>query len=206
MIKLELTSYQAIQLDALLNSLNLLSSSVGHLVAPGFSNNSELKDIAEKLRSELNSLVQPDDDWNKPEDLKPLNIQSPPDWNDYNEYLLEGGKLEYSEWRLQRLAALTQIPGNILNKTHENSDEILRRNCLDLLVPSELAVWQAKQAVEESGCHPLLTEAVILLAQAQNKVSDYVDAEKLSQSKTMKPEDESPIDKAAARYWKGQLQ
>ena len=59
MIKLELTSYQAIQLDSLLNSLNLLSGSMGHLVAPGFSSNPELKDIAEKLRSQLDSLANP---------------------------------------------------------------------------------------------------------------------------------------------------
>lgn len=197
MIKLELTSYQAIQLDALLDSLNLLSSSVGHLLAPGFSNNSELKDIAENLRSELNSLVNPGYDWDKPEDLKPLNIQSPPRWADYDDYLLSGGQLEYPEW----IAA-------------QNSTEIPRRNHVDMLVPSELAVWKARQAVEESGCHPLLTEAVILLGQAQNKVSDYVDAEKLSQGKAMKPvkdnelmpEDETLIDQAAERYWRGQLQ
>ncbi len=74
MIKLELTSYQAVQLDALLNSLNLLSSSVGYLIAPGFSNNSELQDIAGKLRSELNSLVDPVCDWDKPEN-NPKNFK-----------------------------------------------------------------------------------------------------------------------------------
>jgi hypothetical protein len=133
MINLELTNYQAIQIDSLLGSLSLLATkslpdSTRQEIAAGFSSNLELKSVAEKLRAELDSLVQtqqladssqvePDDDWNKPEDLKPLNIQSPPDWNDYNEYLLEGGKLEYSEWRLQRLAELTQIPGNIFNQS-----------------------------------------------------------------------------------------
>lgn len=37
-------------------------------------------------------------DWDKEEELKPLNIKSPPDWNDYNQYLLDGGTLEYEDW------------------------------------------------------------------------------------------------------------
>lgn len=50
-----------------------------------------------------------------------------------------------------------------------------RRNCINLFTPAELAIWQAKQIVEESGCHPLLTEAIDLLGQAQSKIADYVD-------------------------------
>jgi predicted transcriptional regulator len=75
----------------------------------------------------------------------------------------------------------------------KNTNEIPRRNRLDMLFPSELAVWKAKQAVEELGCHPLLTEAVILLGQAQDKVSDYVDAEKLNQSKAMNPVEDDEL-------------
>ena len=30
-------------------------------------------------------------------------------------------------------------------------------------------------AVEAAGCHPLLTDAVILLGQAKNKVADFID-------------------------------
>lgn len=51
--------------------------------------------------------LQIGDGWNKPEDLKPLNIKSPPDWNDYDKYLLNGGQLDYSEWKLQRQTGLT---------------------------------------------------------------------------------------------------
>jgi hypothetical protein len=52
---------------------------------------------------------------------------------------------------------------------------IPRRNCLDLNTPAELAIRHAVGVVEEAGCHPLLTEAVVLLGQARDKVSDFVD-------------------------------
>ncbi len=108
MIKLELTNYQAIQLDNLLQTLSVLSSktlpdSAKQQLAMGFSDNLDLKVVIEKLRAELDSLSQIQKEkietWAADEDLKPLNIKSPPDWNDYDEYLLNGGQLEYSEWR-----------------------------------------------------------------------------------------------------------
>jgi hypothetical protein len=46
----------------------------------------------------------------------------------------------------------------------------VRRN-----TPAELAIRAAVDAVEMAGCHPLLTAAVILLAQAREKVADFVD-------------------------------
>jgi hypothetical protein len=52
---------------------------------------------------------------------------------------------------------------------------IPRRNRLDLCTPAELAIYDAVQAVEKAGAHPLLTDAVNLLAQAREKVADYVD-------------------------------
>jgi len=63
MIKLELTNYQAIQLDNLLQTLSVLSSktlpdSVKQELATGFSDNSDLKVVIEKLRAELDSLSQ----------------------------------------------------------------------------------------------------------------------------------------------------
>lgn len=63
MIKLELTSYQAIQLDNLLQTLSLLTSktlpdSVKQKLAAGFIDNSDLKVVTEKLRAELDSLSQ----------------------------------------------------------------------------------------------------------------------------------------------------
>jgi hypothetical protein len=52
---------------------------------------------------------------------------------------------------------------------------IPRRCRVDLMVPAELAIRAAKLAVEEAGAHVHLTEAVILLSQAQEKVADFVD-------------------------------
>ncbi len=54
-------------------------------------------------------------------------------------------------------------------------DDIPRRIRIDLMTPAELAIREAVHAVECAGAHPLLTEAVNLLGQAQNKVADFVD-------------------------------
>jgi hypothetical protein len=43
------------------------------------------------------------------------------------------------------------------------------------MTPAELAIRAAVQAVEEAGCDVLLTDAVILLGHAREKVADYVD-------------------------------
>jgi hypothetical protein len=56
---------------------------------------------------------------------------------------------------------------------HETA--IPRRNRLDLWVPAELAISDAMRAVEAAGAHPRLTDAVVLLGQAQNAVADFVD-------------------------------
>lgn len=53
--------------------------------------------------------------------------------------------------------------------------DIPRRIRLDLNTPAELAIRAAIDAVEAAGAHVLLTEAVILLSQAREKVADYVD-------------------------------
>jgi hypothetical protein len=50
-----------------------------------------------------------------------------------------------------------------------------RRACLDLNTPDELAVREAIRVVEAVGAHPLLTDAVVLLQEAFNKLADYVD-------------------------------
>jgi hypothetical protein len=52
---------------------------------------------------------------------------------------------------------------------------VLRRNCQYLYSPAERAIWDAKEAVEKYGAHPLLTEAINLLKSAQCKVADYVE-------------------------------
>jgi hypothetical protein len=45
------------------------------------------------------------------------------------------------------------------------------------MTPAEKAITDAMAAVEKVGAHWMLTDAVVLLEQARNKVADYVDAE-----------------------------
>lgn len=56
-------------------------------------------------------------------------------------------------------------------------DETPRRSRMDKWTPAEHAIQNAVVVVEEAGAHPLLTDAVILLGQARDKVADYVDAQ-----------------------------
>lgn len=56
------------------------------------------------------------------------------------------------------------------------SNEIPRRCRLDLMTPAELAITAAMGAVEEAGASPALTDAVILLGKARDRVADHVDA------------------------------
>lgn len=51
----------------------------------------------------------------------------------------------------------------------------LRRIRIDQLTPAETAIRNAIIAVERVGADALLTDAVILLQQARDKVADYVD-------------------------------
>lgn len=54
-------------------------------------------------------------------------------------------------------------------------DGFPRRNRLDLHSPAEAAIRAAVDAVESSGAHPLLTDAVNLLHAARDKVADFVE-------------------------------
>lgn len=54
-------------------------------------------------------------------------------------------------------------------------DGIARRADTTLMTPAELAIREAVLAVERLPPHPLLTDAVVLLGQAQNKVADFVE-------------------------------
>lgn len=58
----------------------------------------------------------------------------------------------------------------------DSSATIPRRNRLDLNSPTELAIREAMMFVEKAGADPLLTEAIVLLGQAREKVSDFVDS------------------------------
>ena len=50
-----------------------------------------------------------------------------------------------------------------------------RRSQMLLWTPAERAIFDAMQAVEAMPAHPLLTEAVQMLAQAQDRVADFVE-------------------------------
>ena len=58
--------------------------------------------------------------------------------------------------------------------------ETPRRIQMQKWTPAEHAIRQAMIAVEQAGAHPLLTDAVVLLGQAQDKVADYVDSKETS--------------------------
>jgi hypothetical protein len=63
-----------------------------------------------------------------------------------------------------------------------NNNEIPRRINTELFTPAETAIHQAIQAVEQLEAHPLLTDAVTLLTQAQSKVADHVDHKQTQKS------------------------
>jgi hypothetical protein len=54
-------------------------------------------------------------------------------------------------------------------------NDVPRRCKVELMTPTELAIRQAKLAVEEMPADVLLTEATNLLSQAGDKVADFVD-------------------------------
>ena len=51
----------------------------------------------------------------------------------------------------------------------------MRRNQIDKMTKAELAILAAVDAVEEAGCDPRLTQAVLKLIEAQGWVADFVD-------------------------------
>lgn len=53
--------------------------------------------------------------------------------------------------------------------------EIPRRARYDQLVPAERAIRDAMRAVDAMPAHPRLTEALVLLDLARNRVADFVD-------------------------------
>ena len=55
--------------------------------------------------------------------------------------------------------------------------EISRRIDIERMLPAELALRNAELEIEKLGADERLTNAVILLAEAQEKVSDFIDGE-----------------------------
>ena len=78
------------------------------------------------------------------------------------------------------------------------SNEIPRRSKLWKYTAEEAAIRSAILLVEEMGAHPLLTEAVILLGQAKDKVSDFVDLK----SNSSQNEDATCPDCGSQAEWK----
>lgn len=65
-----------------------------------------------------------------------------------------------------------------LSTKPSREDGVPRRLRMDRLTPAERSIRAAVHSVECVGAHPLLTEAVVLLQQAREKVADYVDRTK----------------------------
>ncbi len=63
----------------------------------------------------------------------------------------------------------------IWRETMKMIDGAPRRARIDLYSDAEKAIHDAVQAVEEAGANVLLTEAVVLLHRAQEKVADFVE-------------------------------
>lgn len=55
------------------------------------------------------------------------------------------------------------------------SDEFPRRAIVKEWTKAEVSISESVQIVESMGSNELLTEAVMLLIEAQNKVADFVD-------------------------------
>ncbi len=60
-------------------------------------------------------------------------------------------------------------------KANHISDLQNRRNRMDLMLPAELAIFNAMQEIEKIGADMRLTEAQILLTKAKDFVSDFIE-------------------------------
>lgn len=54
-------------------------------------------------------------------------------------------------------------------------DNIPRRHKLWLMTPEELAIFNLIGEVEKLGAHPLLTDTVVKLQEAREKLADWID-------------------------------
>lgn len=56
------------------------------------------------------------------------------------------------------------------------SNEIIpRRIRLDMMTPEELTIFNMLDKIEKLGAHPLLTDVIVLLNEAREKLADWVD-------------------------------
>ena len=75
------------------------------------------------------------------------------------------------------LAGVTGMPYEPLRQPVPNAPgrDCARRCYVDLWSPAEKAIYDAVIAVEAAGCDPRLTDAVVLLQRAKERVADFVD-------------------------------
>lgn len=68
------------------------------------------------------------------------------------------------------------LPATVTSVTAASQiSDFPRRIRLDLMTPEELGIYNMVGEVEKLGAHPLLTDVVVLLAEARNKLADWVD-------------------------------
>ena len=94
---------------------------------------------------------------------------------------VEGARVRPGSAHPEQRSTMTLVP----DPSEEKMNDVVqggavrsyaRRSRIDLQTPAEQAIRDAVDAVERAGCDRLLTEAVVLLQQARDKVADYVDA------------------------------
>lgn len=73
-----------------------------------------------------------------------------------------------------------------------SNSEIPRRCRMDLWTPAERSIFDAVQAVEAVGAHPLLTDAVVMLTAARRKVADFIDLPPTEQNHNERRESDMP--------------
>lgn len=56
-----------------------------------------------------------------------------------------------------------------------STNDIPRRAFVNKMIPAELSIRESVQSVERLAAHPLLTDAVVMLGDAQRKVADWYD-------------------------------
>ena len=64
----------------------------------------------------------------------------------------------------------------------ENTNNIPRRNQLNLNIPAEIAIQNAINEIEVLGANEVLTDIVIMLNESKNMLSDYIDGIKYSRN------------------------
>lgn len=56
-------------------------------------------------------------------------------------------------------------------------DSFPTRSDLQMMTPAEIAITDAMQAVEEAGASTALTDAIVLLGRARDRVADHVEGD-----------------------------